>query len=49
MKASAKRRRSRKQIQKDKDREEWEKGETARKIQRLEALEQEHEALQQKV
>jgi len=48
MKASAKRRRSRAQIKEDKQKEEWEKAETARKIQRLEDLEQEHLDLQTK-
>ena len=47
MKATAKRRRSKKQIKLDKDREEWERLETARKIQRLEQLEKEHRELQQ--
>ena len=49
MKASAKRRRSRQQIKDDKLKEEWEKAETARKIQKLEQLEQENAQLQQKV
>jgi len=46
MKASAKRRRSRQQIKEDKLQEEWEKAETARKIQRLEQLENENAELQ---
>ena len=45
MKATAKRRRSRKQIQEDKEREAWEKQETARKIQRLAQLEREREEM----
>ena len=45
MKASAKRRRSRKQIKEDEEQKEFEKAETARKIQRLAQLEQEHAAL----
>ena len=42
MKATAKRRRSKEEIKADKEKEEWEKAETARKMQRLEQLEQEH-------
>ena len=49
MKASAKRRRSKAQIQADKEHAEWEKAETARKIKRLEDLEREHVELQGKI
>ena len=49
MKVKAKRRRSKKQIEEDKEREEWEKQETAKKIQRLEALEHECAIMQEKI
>ena len=49
MKVTAKRRRSKVQIQEDKERAEWEKTETERKIQRLEDLEKEHLELQEKM
>jgi len=49
MKVTAKRRRSKVQIQEDKERAEWEKSETERKIQRLEDLEKEHLELQEKM
>jgi len=43
MKVTAKRRRSKVQITADKERAEWEKADTERKIQRLEDLEKEHQ------
>ena len=49
MKATAKRRRSKKQIQEDKERKEWEEAETARKIARLDQLEQENAALKNEI
>ena len=49
MKATAKRRRSKKQIRADNEREEWEKAETARKIQRLDIVERENRILQGKI
>ena len=49
MKATAKRRRSRKQIDDDKERVILEKAETARKIQRLEQLEQEQAAMKERI
>ena len=49
MKTTAKRRRSRKQIEADKANAIWEKAETARKIQRLEQMEQEQAAMKQKI
>ena len=49
MKTTAKRRRSKKQIDAEKEQEEWKKAETVRKIQRLEQLERDHSALQQRI
>ena len=45
MKATAKRRRSKKQIQEDKEHAEWEKAETVRKMQKLAQLEAENASL----
>lgn len=49
MKVTAKRRRSKMQIKEEKQREEWEKAETVRKMQRLAELEQDNAALKREL